>query len=125
MELPGTEVRRQREIADQLLAARSAQALTTVRIEPPAYIVKELGERPEDPIKARAWDRGVQGVERYRLEHGVRDMGSAFGREPQDTVTREAAQRSLAETQRRLGLERQLTLSKERPSIERGLGIGL
>jgi conjugative relaxase-like TrwC/TraI family protein len=125
MEPPGTEVRREREIADQLLVTRSAQALTAARIEPPAYIVKVLGERPADPIKARAWDRGVQGVERYRLEHGVRDMGSAFGREPQETVTREAAQRSLAETQRRLGLEQQRTLSRERPSIKRDLGIGL
>jgi len=128
MEPPGTEVRREREIADQLLATRSARALTAARIEPPAYIVRELGERPADPIKARVWDRGVQGVERYRLEHGARDMGSAFGREPQngtERAAREVAQRSLAETQRRLGLERQLTLSKERPSIERDLGIGL
>jgi hypothetical protein len=122
---PGSEVRREVEIAEQLLATRSAQALTAARIKPPAYIVKELGERPADPIKARTWDRGVQGIERYRLEHGVRDRGSAFGRESQDTVTREAAQRSLAEAQRRLGLERQLTPSRERPSIERDLGIGL
>ena len=69
----GREVRREREIAAQLLDARSAQALTAARIEPPSYIVKELGERPTDPIKARSWDHGVQGVERYRLKHGVRD----------------------------------------------------
>ena len=33
MEPPGTEARREREIAAQLLAARSAQALTAARIE--------------------------------------------------------------------------------------------
>ena len=118
MEPPGTEVRREREIAVQLLATRSAQALTAARIEPPSYIVKELGERPADPAKAKAWDRGVQGVERYRLEHGVKDKGNAFGREPQDALaraTREAAQRRLAETQRRLGLEQQLAKTRERP----------
>lgn len=129
MEPPGTEVRREREIAGRLLDARSAQALTAARIEPPPYIVKELGERPADPTRARAWDHGVQGVERYRLEHGVRDKGSAFGREPQDALaraTREAAQRRLAETQRRLGLEQQLTGTRERTrSIGRDLGIGL
>ena len=128
MEPPGTEVRREREIAAQLLDARSAQALTAARIEPPPYIAKELGERPADPIKARSWDHGVRGVERYRLEHGVRDKGSAFGREPQDAVaraTREAAQRRLAETQRRLGLEQQLTKTRERTrSIERSFSIG-
>ena len=74
-EPPGTEIRREHEIAAQLLDARSAQALTAARIEPPSYIVKELGERPADPIKARSWDHGVQGVERYRLEHGVSDQG--------------------------------------------------
>jgi len=129
MEPPGTEVRREREIAAQLLDARSAQALTAARIEPPSYIVKELGERPVDPIKARSWDHGVQGVERYRLEHGVRGKGNAFGHEPQDALaraTREAAQRRLAETQRRLGLEQQLTRTRERTrSIGRNLGIGL
>jgi hypothetical protein len=49
MEPPGTEVRREREIAAQLLDARSAQALTAARIEPPSYIVGELGRGP--PIR--------------------------------------------------------------------------
>jgi hypothetical protein len=40
---PSTEVRRERELAEQLLAQRSAQALAAARIEPPSYVVKELG----------------------------------------------------------------------------------
>ncbi len=128
METPGTEVRREREIAGRLLDARSAQALTAARIEPPVYIVKELGQRPADPTKAGAWDRGVREVERYRLEHGVKDRGSAFGREPQDAVARaarEAAQRRLAETQRKLDRNQQPPKTRERVrSIERGFGIG-
>jgi hypothetical protein len=128
MEPPSTEVRREREIAAQLLDTRSAQALTAARIEPPSYIVKELGERPTDPAEARAWDRGVQGVERYRLEHGVRDKSDAFGHEPQDALarmTREAAQRRLAEVQRRLNLEHQLDRTRELRSIERGFDISM
>lgn len=129
MEPPGREVRREREIAAQLLDARSAQALTAARIEPPSYIAKELGQRPADPTKAKAWGRGVKDVERYRLEHGVRDKGNAFGHEPQDALvraTREAAQRRLTEAQRRLGLEQQLTRTREQSrSIGRDLGIGL
>jgi conjugative relaxase-like TrwC/TraI family protein len=128
MKPPSTEVRREAEIATQLLDARSAQALTAARIEPPAYIVKELGPRPTDPARASAWDRGVQGVERYRLEHGVKDKGSAFGREPQDAGARaaqKAAQRRLTETQRRLGLEQQRVKTREQArGIERSLGIG-
>lgn len=127
IELPSNAARREREIADQLLATRSAQALAAARIEPPAYIVKELGQRPADPTKAETWDRGVQGVERYRLEHGVKDTRNAFGRGPQDAAARaarEAARRRLAETQRRLGRE-QLGKTKQRiKSAERGFSIG-
>jgi conjugative relaxase-like TrwC/TraI family protein len=128
MEPPGTEVRREREIAAQLLDARAAQALTAARIEPPSYIVRELGQRPPDSVKAKIWDRGVQGVEGYRLEYGVKDTRSAFGHEPQDAAARAArqtARRRLAQTQRRLGLEQQLAKSRERTrSVERGFSIG-
>lgn len=130
MEPPGTAARREREIADQLLAARSAQALTASKIEPPSYIVKELGERPEpdDPARAKAWDHGVQGIERYRLEHGVKDTRNAFGREPQSAAERaaqKAAQRRIADSRRRLGLEQQQARRERTRSIERDFGIGL
>lgn len=128
MEPPSDAARREREIAGQLLDARSAQALTAAQIEPPPYIVKELGQRPADPAKAKAWDRGVQGIEGYRLENGVKDTRSAFGREPQDAAARavrEAARRRLAEAQRRLGREQQLAKTRQRTrSIERGFSIG-
>jgi hypothetical protein len=128
MQPPGTEVRRECELAEQLLARRAGQALAAARIEPPSYIVKELGERPADPTKARVWDQGVQGVQVYRFEHGVRDMGRAFGPKPPNALARaarEAAQRRLAEIQRRLGLEQQLAKTKARTrNMERDLGIG-
>jgi conjugative relaxase-like TrwC/TraI family protein len=128
MEPPSSEARREREIAGQLLDTRSAQALAAARIEPPAYIVKELGPRPADPAKVRAWDRGVQGIEGYRLENGVKDTCNAFGREPQDAAARaarEAARRRLIEAQRRLGREQQLAKTKQRTrSAERGFSIG-
>jgi conjugative relaxase-like TrwC/TraI family protein len=126
MEPPSSAARREREIAGQLLDARLAQALTAARIEPPTYIVKELGQRPADPAKAKTWDRGVQGIEGYRLENEVKDTRSAFGREPQDAAARavrETARRRLAETQRRLGLEVAKTRQRAR-SVERGFSIG-
>jgi conjugative relaxase-like TrwC/TraI family protein len=127
MEPPSSEARREREIAGQLLDTRSAQALAAARIEPPAYIVKELGQRPSDPAKAKTWDRGVHNIESYRLENGVKDTRNAFGREPQDAVARavrEAARRRLAETQRRLGLEHLVKTRPRTRSVERGLNIG-
>jgi hypothetical protein len=128
MELPGTAAQRECEIADQLLATRSAQALTAAKIEPPSYIVKELGERPSGSARAKAWDRGVEGVECYRLEHGVRDTSNAFGREPKggaERAAREAAQRRLADSRRRLGLEQQLVHREQTRTVERDFGIGL
>ena len=128
-ELPGTAARREREIADQVLAKRAEQALLAARLSPSPYIVKELGKRPADPAKAKSWDRGVVGIERYRQEHGVTDTQKALGREPRSnsqSAAREAAQRRVLEAQRRLGLERQLARSRKmRRGIERGGGFGI
>jgi conjugative relaxase-like TrwC/TraI family protein len=129
MEPPEALARREREIADQVLAKRTEQALLAARLSPPPYIVKELGERPTDPAKTKTWDSGVKEIESYRLEHGVKDRTSALGREPQGasrSASREAAQRRLLETQRRLSLERQLAKSREiSRGIERGGGFGI
>ncbi len=128
MEPPTKEARRERELAEQLLAQRSAQALAAARIEPPPYIVKELGERPAEPTKARAWGQGVREIEGYRNEHGVTDTGHTFGREPQGGAERAAqrtAEQRLAEAQRSLGLEQQLARREQTRSIERDFGIGL
>jgi conjugative relaxase-like TrwC/TraI family protein len=123
MQAPGTEVRRERELAEQLLAQRAAQALAAARIEPPPYIVKELGERPAEPTKARVWDQGVREIERYRLEHGVTDTARVFGPkrpEPGERLDRQHAKRRLAEHQHELRLERRLEIRE--PSIELDIG---
>ena len=125
---PGTEARRERELAGQLLARRSAEAVAIARIEPPPYIVKELGERPADPVKARAWDHAVEGIESYRVEHGITDKGSVLGPEPPNAsarALREIAQRRLAETQHRLELEHRTVTREITRSIGRDMGIGL
>jgi conjugative relaxase-like TrwC/TraI family protein len=123
IEPPGTEARRQRELAEQLLNQRTAKALAAARIEPPSYIVEELGERPTEPAKARVWDQGVRRVERYRLERGVTDRESAFGPkppEPGDRLAHREAERSLADHQRRL--ERSHVLEIRERGIEMDIG---
>jgi hypothetical protein len=79
--VPSGSARRELAVADRVLAERRELAITAARIAPAAYITKELGERPSDPAKRQAWDRGVAQIERYRQEHGVRDPNKAFGRE--------------------------------------------
>jgi conjugative relaxase-like TrwC/TraI family protein len=123
------EARHERRIAVQVLAERDERMLTAMRISPPAYIAEELGQRPSDPAKARTWDRGVKMIEGYREAHGVTDQQRALGQRPKDGMqraSREAAQRRLRDSQRRLDLQRQLAKSRERGmGIERSLGIGL
>jgi conjugative relaxase-like TrwC/TraI family protein len=124
VEPPTYDARRQQAIACQVLAEREERAITAMRISPPDYIVKELGERPTDPVKAKAWDNGVKGIEGYRKENGITDTQRALGLWPKtkaEWARRESTERRLREAQRRLGLERQLAKSRERArSIERG-----
>jgi hypothetical protein len=99
-------------------------AITTAHVSPPPYISKELGERPSDPAKRKAWDRGVEGIERYRQGHSVKDLGSAFGREAEHGAERArqvAARRRLKETQRVLGLGQHAARARD---LGRGMGIG-
>lgn len=82
---------------------------------PPDYICPELGERPADPTKRKAWERDVELTERYRQEHGISDC--ALGAEPKDRaerVRREARLRRLCEVKRELGREAGLARTRER-----------
>jgi len=107
---------------NQILTERRELAITAVRISPPPYITKELGERPSDLEMRKAWERGVEAIEAYRQEHGVTDRGRALGAEPSRGVEGERAQRLLREVQLNLGREVRLERSKE---LGRGMEIEL
>ncbi len=124
--LPAPEDRARQELAavDRVLAQRRQVALAATRIAPPAYVVKELGERPSGPRQRKAWERGVEAVEGYRQEHGIKDSRNALGPNPKaarERAARDAARRRLREAQRDLGMGRDLGRSKKRGM---GLGIG-
>ncbi|MGN6257928.1 MAG: MobF family relaxase [Solirubrobacterales bacterium] len=120
----GHEARARMAVAEHLLAERERVAATAARFSPPDYIKRELGERPSDPTKARAWDKAVRGIEGYRTRNGVRDRHNALGSTPKDHAA-QAEQRRVRErlqrTQRQLGLKRQLQRAARRSL---GLGIG-
>lgn len=122
---PGDAARREFAIADHTLAARERLAITAARVSPPAYIKKELGERPSDPVKRKVWDRAVAEIEGYRLRSGISDPKKALGREVQRRAERERqrlARQRLQETQRILGQGQHATKKR---SIGRELSIGL
>ena len=123
--------RREREIARQVLIERAEPAILAAHLAPPSYIVKELGERPGDPEKAKAWDRGVKGIETYRHEHEVKDTGSALGLRPESGRGRfdhDRARNAIREAQCRLGRQQQRDRSMQRSrntSRDTGMDIGL
>jgi conjugative relaxase-like TrwC/TraI family protein len=109
LEAPRDEATREAAAIDAVLAQRRELAVTAARVSPPNYIAKELGERPTEPEQRWDWDRGVEQIERYRQEHGIKDTEHAFGKEPKDQtqrLEREIAQERLQDTQRELGLGR-------------------
>ena len=113
-------------VIDYLLAERQRAELAALRISPPAYVIKELGERPSDLRKRSTWDRAAQGIEGYRKENGVRDRDNALGARPDRGPKRaqwEAQQRRLREGQRRLGREQARSREALR-GAQRSLGIG-
>jgi conjugative relaxase-like TrwC/TraI family protein len=124
MPVVGDAARREFAVADRVLAERRELAVTAARVAPPAYITKELGERPSDPAKWKAWDRGIAEIERHRQEHGIKDPRKAFGREAKRGAERarhEVARRRLQEVQRILGLVQHAARARQ---LGRGLGIG-
>jgi len=126
---PSTEVRREHEIAGQVLTEREGKMLLAARLSPPAYVIKELGERPAEPTKAKAWDRGVRGIESYRNERGVTDKDSALGPRPEDRFERtfhDHARDRIHEAQHRLDRVRQAERSMQRSrEIGRGDDFGI
>ena len=94
----------------------------TAVVEPPIYLVKELGPWPERRSQRRAWESAALTIETYRRSFGIDDTQSALGPQPHDlrqaSMWREA-RREAARTRRELarGVERSL-------SVGRGLGRG-
>jgi hypothetical protein len=107
-----------------MITERRELAITAACVFPPAYVRSELGERPSDPAKRKAWDRGVAQIERYRQEYGITDPSRAFGPEAKrgaERALQEQAMGRLHEAQRALGLERAAGVR----DLEQGMGIGL
>ncbi|HEX3240305.1 MAG TPA: AAA family ATPase [Solirubrobacterales bacterium] len=120
---PGQSARHELAIADQVLAERRQLAIAAARLSPPPYIKAELGERPSDPTKRKAWDRGVEQIERYRQEHGVTDQARPFGPEAKrgaERARQESARRRLRQAQRGLGDK----LAARARNVGRSIGIG-
>ncbi|MEZ4588708.1 MAG: MobF family relaxase [Gemmatimonadales bacterium] len=69
------------------------------RLDPSPLIREALGERPSDPVRAAAWNEGVDAIYSYRQRHNVRSHEHGpLGPEPREGPRRDAWR----QTQRRL-----------------------
>ena len=121
------DARRELAAVSEVLAERAGIASTAARIAPPAYVLAELGKRPADPAKARAWDRGLAVIEGHRQRSGVTDRTRAFGGEPKDRLADERRRleiQRLRRYQQQLGRERDGRQQIRERGIGRGLGLG-
>jgi hypothetical protein len=115
------DARAERAVTEHLIGERLRQRLAAVRIEPPEYVVAELGQRPSDPAKRRTWDLAMAGIEGYRFERGIGDRDRALGAVPDDVMARrqqESARESISQAQTQLGLE-------HAPAVARTVEMGI
>jgi conjugative relaxase-like TrwC/TraI family protein len=115
--------RAEQAAVDHLIEGRIKARLAAVRLDPPPYLLAELGERPGEPAERRAWDRAAGEIESYRQEHGIRDRDNALGRQPErghNSLERDAVRRRLVQQQRLL---HQVQDRVRAMQVERGMSI--
>jgi conjugative relaxase-like TrwC/TraI family protein len=83
----GYDGRAEPAVAEHLISERVGARVTAVRLDPPDYVTREIGERPTDPTRRWTWDQAVAGIETYREQHGVRDRDTALGEPPGGSLT--------------------------------------
>ncbi len=109
---------------DDELARRHSRATRVVSIEPPPYLVAELGPVPERLTQRRAWQRAARRVEMYREDFDVKDRHSALGAQPRELRQSDAwqiARRDVDVVRAELQRDRETERVPSR-SLERDLG---
>jgi len=110
----------ERELARRA-AIRRHEGMRLVVVDPPAYVVNELGPRPTDDLnRQRAWDRGARTIESYRQRHGatIAPDQAGLGERP----AHRSAQRAYFAASRRLEAA-QIELGRT-PDVSVDLGRG-
>jgi len=86
-------------LIEERMAQLRRRDVALERLDPSPTIREALGERPADPVRAAAWNEGVDAIYSYRWRHGIHSHESGpLGPEPGKGRPRSAWQ----ETQRRL-----------------------
>ena len=103
---------------------RLRQQTNRVVQDPPTYIVKTLGSRPNDREQDRAWVRAVVAIEKHRIEHNITDGRTAIGPEPPERDAYRSwcdARRTIKDASELLAPAvpaRQVVAARELPSLD-------
>ena len=96
-------------VRDEIHTRAQRQVLRARHIEVPAYLLDELGERPDAPKARGVWDRAAVRIEHYRNSFDVTDPHSALGDRPDELRARAAydqARRDIDAAKARLARDR-------------------
>lgn len=72
------------------LERRQGGAARTDAVQPPAYLLDELGPVPDRLSQRRAWSRAARRIEMYRQDFDVNDADRALGAQPRELRQRDA-----------------------------------
>jgi hypothetical protein len=108
---------------DDELARQVEERSRFVEREPPAYLERAMGSRPEHERPLARWCEAVRELEGYRLRHGISDPERALGPEPEDPARSPEHRRARAALEdARLGIERADPAYRSPFSLEGRLG---
>jgi hypothetical protein len=115
-------------VRDEILARAQCQVLRARHIEVPAYLLDELGDRPDAPKARGVWDRAAVRIEHYRSSFAVSASHSALGDRPDGLRARGAydqARRDVDAAKARLARDRGIEQApSERAMATRSHGLG-
>jgi conjugative relaxase-like TrwC/TraI family protein len=86
----------------------------------PAWLIRPLGERPEDSRQRETWDQAARAVAGFRLDHDVVDHDAPLGREPASGDYHREWDRATAALERA-----QRQLGREATTRDRGVDLGI
>jgi conjugative relaxase-like TrwC/TraI family protein len=91
------------------LAHRRRLGARLLELDPPGYLVAELGRPGQDltPDQRAGWRTAAQAVEDYRGRYDVQDQDRALGEPPKDLAQRAAYRRTREAIDKALGRERE------------------
>ncbi len=111
------------EAVNQALDEHVQRTVQATAFAPPTYILRAIGERPDQPSEREAWQRSIAAIERYRLEWSIDDPDRALGEPPREVSQKIAYRRALESVMEGREWLRRGSEREEGRAVARDLGL--